>query len=342
MIHLFAPCRIKGLELRNRVVMPPMCQFSVFALDGRATDWHYVHYVSRAVGGAGLILIEMTAVDPEGRIEDTDLGLWSDDQIAPLARIADACRRHGARVGIQLGHSGRKARHGRTPVGPSAIPFSDRFPAPRELSTEEVRETVERFRLAARRAVRAGMDCIELHGAHGYLIHQFHSPRSNRRTDEYGRDLTRFGREVIEAVREEMPPDMPLLFRISAKEYSDGGYDLDTAIELCRAYVSAGADVIHVSAGGDGPIGAEGRPGTHAAYQVPLARGIREALGVPVIAVGRLDDPVLANAVIGNGEADLVAVGRGMLRNPYWALEAAMRLGKTADVPKQYERAFSG
>jgi len=339
MNHLFTPYRLKGLDLKNRVVMSPMCQFSVFNRDGIATDWHYVHYVSRAIGGAGLILMEMTAVEPIGRIEDTDLGIWSDEHIAPLARIAEACHRHGAKIGIQIGHSGRKARHGDTPVGPSPIRFSDRFPVPRELSTDEVRQLVEKFRLAVRRAVRAGMDTIELHGAHGYIIHQFHSPKSNRRTDEYG-ELTRFGKEVIQAARSEMPSDMPLIIRISGKEYAEGGYDIDEAIRLAGEYHAAGADMIDVSSGGDGPIGAEGRPGTHAGYQLPLARKIKEALGVPVMAVGRLDDPVLANAVIGNGEADLIAVGRGMLRNPYWTLEAAMRLGKETGIPQQYIKAF--
>ncbi len=340
MNHLFESFAIKGLELKNRVVMPPMCQYSVHNRDGKATDWHFVHYVSRAIGGAGLIIIEMTDVEPDGRISDFDLGLWSDEHISALARIVEACHQYGAKVGIQIGHAGRKAEDAQVPVAPSAVPFSERYKTPRELTTDEVKEMVEKFRLAVRRAVRAGMDTVELHGAHGYLIHQFHSPLTNRRRDEYGQELTRFGKEVIQAAKSEMPSDMPLLMRISAQEYVDGGYGIQESIEFSKVYQSAGVDMFHISSGGEGPIGSRGRPGTHAAYQLPLARAIKRALQTPVIAVGSLDDPILANAVIGNEEADLVAVGRGMLRNPHWALEASARLGKEMAVPKQYASAF--
>jgi 2,4-dienoyl-CoA reductase-like NADH-dependent reductase (Old Yellow Enzyme family) len=340
MKHLFTPYQLKGLELRNRVVMPPMCQFSVGNKDGIATDWHYMHYVSRAIGGAGLIIIEMTAVDPDGRITDFDLGLWSDEQIPALAHIIDACHQYGAKVGIQIAHAGRKAEDAVVPVAPSAIPFDSQSKTPSELSTGEVKQMVEKFRMAVKRAVKAGVDTIELHGAHGYIIHQFHSPLTNQRTDEYGKDLTKFGKEVIQAAKSEMPEDMPLIIRISAQEYVEGGYGIKESLNLSKAYQKAGVDIFHVSAGGEGPIAAEGRPGTHAAYQVPLAREIKQTLNIPVIAVGRLDEPQLANAVIGNEEADLVAVGRGMLRNPYWTLEAAVKLNKEADIPKQYENGF--
>lgn len=340
MKHLFTPYKLKGLELNNRVVMPPMCQYSVKNKDGIATDWHYVHYVSRAVGGAGLIIIEMTDVEPDGRITDFDLGLWSDEQIPALARIVDACHQHGAKVGIQIAHAGRKAEDAAVPVAASAIPFDSQSKIPRELSTDEVKQMVEKFRLAVQRAVKAGVDTIELHGAHGYLIHQFHSPLTNHRTDAYGKDLTKFGKEVIQAAKSEMPEDMPLIVRISAQEYVEGGYGIKESVAFSKEYREAGADVFHVSAGGEGPISADGRPGTHAAYQVPLAREIKHALNIPVIAVGRLDEPQLANAVVGNEEADLVAVGRGMLRNPYWALEAAVKLHKEADIPVQYENGF--
>lgn len=340
MKDLFTPYQLKGLSLKNRVVMPPMCQYSVFAKDGIATDWHYTHYVSRAIGGAGLIIIEMTDVEPDGRITDYDLGLWSDDQVPAIARIVEACHRYGAKVGIQIAHAGRKAEDADEPVASSAIPFDERSKTPRALSAGEVQEMVNKFRQAVRRAVQAGVDAVELHGAHGYLIHQFHSPLTNKRTDEYGKELTKFGKEIIYAAKSEMPESMPLLMRISGAEYVEGGYGIKESIAFSKEYRDAGVDLFHVSAGGEGPIAADGRPGTHAAYQVPLARAVRQALDVPVIAVGRLDEPALANSVIGNEDADLVAVGRGMLRNPYWTLEAAAALRKKIDLPQQYERGF--
>ncbi|MHA7966467.1 NADH:flavin oxidoreductase/NADH oxidase [Paenibacillus sp. CAU 1782] len=340
MNDLYSPFKLKGLELKNRIVMPPMCQYSVEQRDGIATDWHYLHYVSRAIGGTGFIIIEMTDVEPDGRISDYDLGLWSDEQIPALKRIVDACHQYGAKVGIQIAHAGRKAEDAAVPVSSSAIAFDENSKQPRALETEEVKGLVEKFRAAAARAVKAGFDAIQIHGAHGYLIHQFHSPLTNKRTDEYGQELTRFGREVIEAVKGEMPEDMPLIMRISAKEYVDGGYGLEESLAFSKVYREAGVDAFDVSSGGEGPIGAGGRPGTHAAYQVPLARAIKETLDIPVIAVGRLDDPIVANAVVGNEDADLVAVGRGMLRNPHWALEAAAQLKKETTIPKQYKTGF--
>lgn len=343
MEHLFSPYKVKGLELKNRIVMPPMCQYSVEKKDGIATDWHYLHYVNRAIGGASFIIIEMTDVEPDGRITDYDLGLWSDEQIPALARIVEAVHRHGAKVGIQIAHAGRKAEDAAVPVAPSAIPYDENSKIPRALSTEEVKEMVEKFRKSVQRAIKAGVDAIEIHGAHGYLIHQFHSPLTNKRDDEYGKDLTKFGREIIESAKAEMPEDMPLIMRLSAKEYAQGGYGIKESVGLAKEYQKAGVDIFHISSGGEGPLGTTGtfgRPGTHAGYQVPLAREIKKALNVPVIAVGRLDDPALANAVIGNEEADLVAVGRGMLRNPHWALEAATKLRKETEVPKQYLYGF--
>jgi len=340
MKHLFTPYKLKSLDLKNRIVMPPMCQYSVEKKDGIATDWHYVHYVSRAIGGAGLIIIEMTDVEPDGRITDNDLGLWSDEQIPALKKIVDACHQYGAKVAIQIGHAGRKAQDAEQPVAPSPIPFDKNSKTPKELTKEEIKEIIGKFGAAVRRAVEAGFDTIELHGAHGYLIHEFQSRYTNKRTDEYGQDLALFGKEVIAAAKKEMPEEMPLIMRISAREYVEGGYGIEESIAFSKEYKAAGVDIFHISAGGEGQIAAAGRPGTHAAYQVPLARQIKEALDVPVIAVGRLDDPVLANAVIGNEEADLVAVGRGMLRNPYWALEAGIALGKDPGVPVQYDRGF--
>ncbi|WP_059102973.1 NADH:flavin oxidoreductase/NADH oxidase [Shouchella shacheensis] len=340
MIDLFTPYQLKDLALKNRVVMSPMCQYSVEAKDGIPNDWHTLHYTSRAVGGTGLIIVEMTNVEPDGRISDYCLGLWSDEHTSAFKEIVDNAHKHGAKVGIQIAHAGRKAEDAKVPVAPSAIAFDETFKTPRALSTEEVEEMVEKYRLAARRAVEAGVDTIELHGAHGYLIHQFHSPLSNKRTDKYGQDLTRFGVEVIQAVKSEMPKEMPLLMRISGTEFVDGGYGMKEAIDFSKAYQEAGVDMFDVSAGGEGPITPHGRPGTHGGYQVPYARQLKEALDVPVMAVGRLDAPALANNVIGTEDADLIAIGRGLLRNPYWALEAAKQLKKDMDVPVQYKAGF--
>ncbi len=341
MNNLFTPISLKGLTLKNRVVMPPMCQFSIAKKDGVLTDWHYLHYVSRAIGGVALVIIEMSNVEPDGRITDYCSGLWSDEQIEPLKRIVDACHSYGAKVAIQIGHAGRKAEHAKEPVAPSAIPFSESAKVPRALTTQEVGEMVEKYRQAAKRALAAGVDSIEVHGAHGYLIHQFQSPLTNHRDDEYGKDKTLFGREVIRAIKQEMPPDMPLILRISAIEYVAGGYDLEYAVELCKAYRQEGVDVFHVSSGGEGPlVGSGGQIGTHAGYQVPLARRIKEATGLPTIAVGKLEAVDMANSVIGNEDADLAAIGRGLLRNPHWTIEAAIALGQKIDLPFAYERAF--
>ncbi|WP_300382966.1 NADH:flavin oxidoreductase/NADH oxidase [Clostridium sp.] len=341
MIDLFTPYKIKGLELKNRIVMPPMCQYSVKNKDGIATKWHYTHYLSRAIGGTGLIIVEMADVEPDGRISDYDLGLWSDDQIEPLKTIVDECHEYGTKMAIQIGHAGRKAEDAKVPLAPSAIAFNEKYKVPRELTTEEVKQLVEKFKLATRRAVKAGFDAIEIHGAHGYIIHQFHSPLTNRRNDEYGKDLTKFGCEVIKAAKEEMPKDMPLIMRVSGKEYVKGGYDINYGIEVSRAYQKAGADIFHISSGGEGEVLAtEEGPGTHAAYQVNFARKIKYALDTDVIAVGRLEAPEIANAIIGNEDADLVAIGRGMFINPYWALEAGVKLNKITEVPIQYQYAF--
>jgi 2,4-dienoyl-CoA reductase-like NADH-dependent reductase (Old Yellow Enzyme family) len=341
MNRLNTPFSYKSLQLRNRIVMPPMCQYSVTAKDGKPNDWHYVHYASRAVGGAGLVIIEMTDVEPDGRISDYDLGLWSDDHIPAYARIVSAVQSHGAKIGIQIAHAGRKAEDAEVPVAPSAIPVDSNSKTPRALTTEETKAMVGKFRDAARRAIAAGVDTIELHGAHGYLIHQFHSPALNKREDEYGKDLSLFGVEVIRAVKSEMPADMPLILRISAIEYIDGGYDLDHSLEIARKYREAGVDMFHVSTGGEGPAGKR-KPGNYAGYQVPYARAFKETLDVPVIAVGMLDNPALADATVANGDADLVGVARGMLRDPYWAIHAVQAVaGKEAiPAPKQYARAF--
>ncbi|CAM2780233.1 NADH:flavin oxidoreductase/NADH oxidase [Paenibacillus sediminis] len=340
MAELFTPYTIKGLSLKNRIVMPPMCQYSVVAEDGIPNSWHEVHYVSRAVGGAGLIIVEMTGIHPDGRITNKDLGIWSDAHIPAYKKIIDEVHRYGAKMGIQLGHAGRKALDAEPPVAPSAIPFNDQSKMPHALTTAEVKELVQAYKQAAIRAVKAGFDTVEIHGAHGYLIHQFHSPLTNKRDDEYGQDLALFGVEVIQAVKEVVPADMPIIMRVSAKEYVDGGYDVDYITEISRRYRDAGVDIFHITSGGEGPIGSGGRPNSGPGYQLDLAEHIKSKLGVPVIAVGRLEKYEDAQQAVTKGAADLVAVGRGMLNDPYWALHAAVALKGKADVPEQYVRGF--
>lgn len=338
--QLFTSYTLKDLTLKNRIVMAPMCQYSVDAEDGKPNDWHFVHYTSRAIGGVGLVIMEMTDVEPDGRISNRDLGLWSDDQIPAFAKVIDAVHRHDAKIGIQIAHAGRKAEDAETPVAPSAIRFeADGYKTPRALSTDEVKDMVDKFRQTARRAVEAGVDTIEIHGAHGYLIHQFHSRYTNQRTDEYGQDLSRFGVEVIQAVKREMPSSMPLLMRVSAVEYVDGGYDLDDVLDVFRSYKNAGVDMFHVSSGGEGPAGAR-KPGNYPGYQVPFARIVKSELDVPMIAVGMLEDAKLAESIVASRDADLVALARGLLRDPYWSYHAAKELGVTPEAPAQYARAF--
>ncbi len=341
MVHMFTPFSLKGLELKNRIVMAPMCQYSVPTRDGMPNDWHFVHYTSRAIGGTGLIIMEMTDVEPDGRISDYDLGIWSDDHVPAFSRIVQSVHHHDAKIGVQIAHAGRKAEDAPIPVAPSAIRYQgDNYKTPRELTTDEAKKLVEKFRLGAKRAVQAGVDFVELHGAHGYLIHQFHSPYTNLRKDIYGIDLSRFGVEVIQAVKSELPTTMPLGMRISAVEYVDEGYHLEYMIDICKKYQAAGVDIFHISSGGEGPAGTKRKPGNYPGFQVPFARAIKEALGMPVIAVGILEEPALAESVIANNDADLVAIGRGMLRDAYWALHAGVALHTETAVPPQYKRAF--
>lgn len=341
MIGLETPFECKGLKLRNRIVMPPMCQYSAHHEDGMPTEWHYIHYVSRAIGGTGLIIIEMTNVEPAGRISNRCLGLWSDDHIPAFRRIIRECQQHGAKVAIQIAHAGRKAEDEAVPVGPMAEPFNERYNTPRALTTEEVDGLVTKFADAARRAVEAGVDAVELHGAHGYLIHQFLSPYSNRRDDEYGRDRGLFAERIVRAVKAVLPPEMPLMIRLSAVEYADGGYDIDYAIEIGRRLKAAGVDMFDISSGGEGTPGKR-KPGNSPGYQVPFARAFKDALGLPVIAAGRLEDPQVALKALRDGDADLVGVARGMLRNPYWSLQAIRETaGLYREVaPEPYWRAY--
>ena len=342
MVTLNSPFTIKGLSLKNRIVMAPMCQYSVEKKDGIPNDWHFVHYLSRAVGGTGLIIVEMTNVEPDGRITDNCLGLWSDNHIPAFQKIVDGIHKQGSKAGIQIAHAGRKAQDAIQPVAPSPItyptsPGQKPYLTPHELTIEEIKDLVEKFKQAARRAVEAGFDTIELHGAHGYLLHQFMSPNINVRTDEYGQDLAKFGVEVIEAVKSVMPEDMPLLMRMSAIEYIDGGYSIEHSLEMAKRFKEAGVDVFHISSGGEGPPG-KLRPGNYPGYQVSFARKFKEELDVPVIAVGILEEPQIAQYVLKNGDADLIAIGRGMLDDPYWAIHAIRETTGEVLPPKQYER----
>ncbi|HXY42215.1 MAG TPA: NADH:flavin oxidoreductase/NADH oxidase [Vicinamibacteria bacterium] len=349
---LFSPLRLRGLELRNRVAVSPMCQYS--SQDGLPNDWHLVHLGSRAVGGAGLVVAEATAVVPEGRISPGDTGIWSDAQAQAWSRIARFVKEKGAAAGVQLAHAGRKAstdvpwRGGRavapeaggwTPVGPGAEPFMDDFPVPRALSVGEIRGVVDAFAAAARRARSAGFDCLELHMAHGYLVHQFLSPVSNHRDDAYGGPLVnrmRLALEVAHAVRAAWPEERPLLVRISASDWIEGGWDLEQSIALCRALAQAGVDLVDCSSGGSVP---HAKVPLGPGYQVPFAEAIRRQAGVKTGAVGLITEPLQAESIVAEGKADVVFLARAMLRDPYWPLHAAQVLGAAAAWPVQYHRA---
>jgi 2,4-dienoyl-CoA reductase-like NADH-dependent reductase (Old Yellow Enzyme family) len=354
---LFSPLQLRDLTLRNRTVVAPMCQYS--AKHGLANDWHFVHLGRFALGGFGLVIVEATGVLPEGRISYADLGLWNDDQIAPLARIVDFLHAEGAAAGIQLGHAGRKAstpawwRGGFTeteqekidfafeswvPVAPSAVPHSTTntdFQVPHALTVEEIAATVRAFADAAVRADRAGFDVVELHGAHGYLISQFLSPIANKRNDAYGgsrENRMRFGLEVAAAVRAAWPAGKPLFIRISATDGSEGGWSVEDSEIFARELKARGVDVVHVSSGGFEGYGLKPAP----LYQVPLSKAVRAA-GVKTIAVGLISDPHDAERILQSEEADLVAFARGALEDPNWAIHAHHTLdGAEYDLwPKQ-------
>ncbi len=349
MESLFSSYEIRGLTLRNRVVMSPMCQYSCDDQDGKATDWHVVHMATRAAGGVGLAIMEATAVEPGGRISYECTGLWTDDQIEPFARVVKATKDQGAAIGIQLAHAGRKAAtemqgnwdDGQRLVGPSPVPFDDGWVVPSELDHQEIENIVGNFADAARRAVSAGFDMVEIHAAHGYLLSSFLSPLANLRTDAYGGSIAnraRFAVDVVLAVREVVPQNMPVFVRISGVDFVDNGTKIEDSIEVSKLLAKAGADVIDVSGGGNSasvPPVRVGAPG----YQVDHADQIRRKGGVSTMAVGMITKPAEADAVIRDGSADLVALGRELLRNPYWALHAADELGCDIEWPKQYMRA---
>jgi 2,4-dienoyl-CoA reductase-like NADH-dependent reductase (Old Yellow Enzyme family) len=355
MAALFDPLALRGLTLANRIGVSPMCQYS--AEDGKANDWHLVHLGGLAQGGAGLVMTEAAAVTAEGRISPHDLGLWRDDQVEPLARVVRFIRSQGAVAGIQLAHAGRKAgtaapwrgggvipldQGGWQGVGPSPLPFDAGWTPPRPLEEADLAQVVGAFRDAALRALEAGFQVAEVHGAHGYLLHQFLSPLSNHREDRWGGSFehrTRLLRDVLTAVRAVWPGDLPVLLRLSATDWVDGGWDLEQSVRLAGMLGPLGVDLLDCSSGGNVPraqipLG----PG----YQVPLAARIRRETGLATAAVGLITRPAQAQAILDEGAADLVLLGRELLRNPRWPLAAAQELGVTVPWPGQYARAAAG
>ncbi len=339
-MKLFTPFSLKNLSLRNRCVMPPMCTYQVPSHDGKATAFHHAHYVAPAIGGASLIIIEATAVSPEGRISDNDLGLWQDDQIPGLTNLVKGVHEAGAKVALQLAHAGRKcmATDGISEiVAPSEIAYDDTYRVPRAMTGHDIERVIEDFRMAARRADAAGFDALEIHAAHGYLINQFISPETNTRTDRF-QDPSLFLSLVLEAVHEVWPKDKAVWVRVSATDYSPNGYDVACLINSVLDKISNMIDAVHVSSGGVIPIGFPVYPG----YQAGFSKAIKDALCLPTIAVGMLSSPDLAEYVLQSGCSDLIAVGRGMLRNPNWLLEAALLHQKEflQQQPEYLQRGF--
>jgi 2,4-dienoyl-CoA reductase-like NADH-dependent reductase (Old Yellow Enzyme family) len=352
MAHLFEPLKLRDIVLSNRIGIPPMCQYS--AHDGVAADWHFVHYGSRAVGGAALMIIEATAVTPEGRISPGDLGIWDDKHIEPLARIARFSQEQGCVAAVQLAHAGRKgsiglgwqaqstlseSKGGWKIVAPSPVSFGEGYAVPHELDEPAIRRVIAQFAAGARRAREAGFQAIEIHAAHGYLLHQFLSPLSNRRTDAYGgsfENRTRLVREIIAAVRTEWPERLPLLIRLSATDWVDGGWNADETVELCCTLQELGVDLVDVSSAGLVPTAKiPAGPG----FQTEFAARVHHEAGIPSAAVGLITSPAQADHIVRTGQADMVLLGREILRNPYWPLSAAQALGQTTSWPQQYLRA---
>jgi len=352
MAKLFTPLTIKSVTLKNRIVVSPMCEYS--SVDGFANEWHLVHLGSRAVGGAGLVITEATAVSPEGRISPDDLGIWKNAHLDKLKNIVSFIHKHGSVAGIQLAHAGRKASSpspwkgssqlseetgGWQPVAPSAIPFRDGDIIPEALNTEGIKKVVGDFKAAAQRALSAGFKLVEIHGAHGYLIHEFLSPLSNQRTDEYGgsfENRIRLLTEITEAIQSVWPKELPLFVRISATDWAPGGWNENEAVQLATILKNKGIDLIDCSSGGlvpsvKIPVG----PG----YQVQFAEKIKKEAGILTGAVGMITTAEQAEAILTKGEADLIIIARELLRDPYFPLHAAHELGADTDWPVQYLRA---
>jgi 2,4-dienoyl-CoA reductase-like NADH-dependent reductase (Old Yellow Enzyme family) len=354
---LLSPLKLSSLTLKNRVVVSPMCMYS--AHDGLANEFHFVHLSRFALGGAGLILTEATAVSPEGRISPADLGLWNDAQIAPLSRIVDFAHEYGSLIGVQLAHAGRKAstsipwraQGAVTPeaggwevLGPSESPYNDTYPLPRAMTRDDIAEVVQAFAAAARRAMLAGFDTAEIHAAHGYLLHQFLSPISNTRTDDYGgsfENRVRLTLEVTRAVRGVWPDHLPLCVRISATDWVPGGpdlqqWDIEQSVQLAKLLSREGVQLLDVSSGGLSPEQQiDARPG----YQVQFAERLKKDTDLKIMTVGMIDSPAQAEAILQSEQADLVALAREFLRNPQFVQHAAKELGEAVEFPVQYQRA---
>ena len=336
MAKLFSSFKVKNIELKNRVVMAPMCMYSS-ENDGRAKEWHCIHYATRAIGGVGLIIQEATAVESRGRISDGDLGIWEDSQIKGLKNIVSEVKKYGAVMGIQLAHAGRKCEIAKEKIiAPSAIAFNESYQTPSEMSKVDIKTVVESFKAGARRAAEAGYDIIELHGAHGYLINEFLSPLSNKRTDEYGgsaENRARFLKEILAAVREVWTKEKAIILRVSAEDYVVGGNQPKDLGEIINIVKAEGLDIIHVSSGAVVPASIKLYPG----YQVRFAEIIKEKTGLPVIAGGLITTAEMAEEIVQNNRADLVFLARELLRNPYWTLKAAHDLRADIAWPGQYE-----
>lgn len=331
--------KIKDLELNNRILMPPMCMYSA-SETGYAQDFHQVHYGARALGGVGLIILEATAVAPNGRISNRDLGIWDDSHIEGLKSIVNICKDYGTKMGIQLAHAGRKSDSGdEYIVGPSAIKHSNDYEMPKELTKEDIRGLVSAFKEAARRADEAGFHVIEIHGAHGYLIHEFLSPISNKRTDEYGETIenrVRFLKEILHSVKQVWPAEKPIILRVSADDYMEDGIDKEEIVKIINL-IKEDIDVVHVSSGGIQDADIDIFPG----YQVSHAETIKEECNVPVIAVGLITEFEQVEEILSNNRADLVALGRELLRNPFFVLNMAKHNDDPDfPYPRQYKRSF--
>jgi 2,4-dienoyl-CoA reductase-like NADH-dependent reductase (Old Yellow Enzyme family) len=349
---LFSPFQLRSVVFPNRIGVSPMCEYS--SEDGFANDWHLVHLGARAQGGAGLVMTEASAVTPEGRISNRDLGIWKDEHIAKLAQIAQFIHAQGARCGVQLAHAGRKgsmtAPFGGErllgpeedrwePLGPSPLAFSPTYAVPKELDEAGIAGVVSAFADAAKRADKAGFDCVEIHAAHGYLLHEFLSPLANQRTDQYGGSFDnriRLVLEVVDAVRAAWPDRLPLFVGISATDWAEGGWTADESVELARRLREHGVDLVDVSSGGQVP---NAKIPVGPGFQVPFAARICKEAGISTAAVGMITEPQQAADIVANGEADIVLLARQMLRDPYWPLHAAAALGEMASWPVQYLRA---
>lgn len=337
MTKLFEPLTIRQTTFKNRIVQAPMCMYSSTQQDGKVEDWHKTHYASRAVGQIGLIIVEATAVHPQGRISAEDLGIWEDEQVEGLSEIVRLMKQHGSKTGIQLAHAGRKATVEGDIFAPSAIPFSERYKTPNEMTVEEIKDVIEHFKAATIRAKDADFDVIEIHAAHGYLLNSFLSPLTNHRTDEYGgtaENRYRVLREVIDVIRSVW--DGPLFVRISAHDYAEDGMTAEDYVDMAKWMKEQTVDLIDVSSGGVVLANIDAFPG----YQVPFSEIIKQNAQIETGAVGLITTGIQAEEILKNNRADLVFLGRELLRNPYWAYSAAKELQVEIEAPKQYERGW--